>query len=320
MRVIGKIEPQRPRPPERRLRAIAVLPTLATLGNLICGIGAIYLCMLSYGAAGADLGVQTLNSARMERWFPTYIAIGCYLIFLAGFFDGIDGRLARLTRKTSEFGAQLDSLADIVSFGLAPAMLAVSVAKPFLPVAELGEMQRLWWRAEWVMCASYVCCAAMRLARFNVENVADESAHASFRGMPSPGAAAGLVGLVLLHEDVIRASGSVWAATMLSKALPFAALALGLLMVSRIRYVHMVNYLLRGRRPFLQVVLMGITLMVGAVVKPQLTVALLAFGYSMSGPLAWVVRRVRGPKAALDAASGVTEPPSVPPRRDTAGS
>lgn len=311
MRVIGRIDPRRARPRshERRLRAIAVLPTLATLGNLICGLGAVYMCLLSYGAAGSDLATTTLNSLRLEKWFPTYAAIGCYLVVLASLFDGIDGRLARLTRKTSEFGAQLDSLADVVSFGLAPALLAITVARPFVPIASLSEAQRLWWRAEWAMFAMYVCCAAMRLARFNVENEEDEAAHASFKGMPSPGAAAAMIGLVILHEDVIRASGVVWASQALGAALPFVAMGLGLLMVSRVRYVHVVNLLLRGRRPFWQVVCMLIALLVGSVVKPQLTMALVAAGYAVSGPAVWLISRTRA--TGVPAAAGGPAPRNV---------
>src|SRR5262249_39568296 len=152
--------------------------------------------------------MQTLHSARMEKIFPTYAAIGCYLVFMASAFDGIDGRLARLARKTREFGAQLDSLADILSFGAAPALLPMTIARPVLRIGDWSESARIYWRIEWVLIAGYVCCAALRLARFNVENVEDESAHQKFKGLPSPGAAAALVGLVLLHEDVIRVSAS----------------------------------------------------------------------------------------------------------------
>lgn len=294
----------RPERSERRLRAIAVLPTLATLGNLASGFGALYLCMLSYYAAGSDLPVVTLDSARMERWFPTYTAIGCYLVMLAAFFDGIDGRLARLTRKTSEFGAQLDSLADIVSFGVAPAMLAICVIKPLLPVADLTELGRLWWRAQWVMVAGYVCCAALRLARFNVENVADEAAHMKFKGLPSPGAAAAVISLVLVHEDIIRVTRVDWASELLAATLPFVTLAVGLLMVSRIRYTHLINLLLRGRRSFAQVVAMLFALLVGAIIKPQLTIAVLAMSYAASGPILALLRRLHGaPPGRTDSAA-----------------
>jgi len=293
MKLVGKVEarPHKLRLHERRLKAVAVLPTMATLGNLVCGVGAIYMCMLSYGAAGADLATRTLNSTRMETWFPTYAAIGCYLIFLAAAFDGLDGRLARLARKTSEFGAQLDSLADIVSFGVAPALLAMTVARPALPIAALSESARVWWRIEWVLMAAYVCCAGLRLARFNVENEEDESAHQKFRGLPSPGAAAALISVVLVHEEFIRVSPLNFVSGWVGRALPFLACGLGLLMVSRLKYFHLINSLLRGRRPFWQVVLMGFFMLVGAIIYPQQTIAALALAYAASGPVMRILRR-----------------------------
>ncbi len=310
MEILGKInppprrsdsDPPRRRLHERRLKAVAVLPSLATLGNLLCGLGAIYMCLLSYDAGGADLATRTLNSPRIEWWFPTYAAIGCYLLLLAAAFDALDGRLARLTRRTTEFGAQLDTLADIVSFGVAPALLAMCVVRPLLPLAQLGEPARLWWRVEWALLAGYVCCAALRLARFNVENEEDESSHLHFKGLPSPGAAAALIGLVLVHEDIIRASGAARAAVVLSALLPWAALALGLLMVSRLRYYHLINAVLRGRRPFRQLVLIFFVLLIGGLSKPQLTFALAATAYAAGGPTAWLLRRLRPPAGTLPA-------------------
>lgn len=314
MKIVGKIESRRQklRLHERRLKAVAVLPTMATLGNLVCGLGAIYMCMLSYGAGGADLATKTLNSTRMESWFPTYAAIGCYLIFLASAFDGLDGRLARLARKTSEFGAQLDSLADIVSFGVAPALLAMTVARPALPIPALSEAARVWWRIEWVLLAAYVCCAGLRLARFNVENEEDESAHQKFRGLPSPGAAAALISVVLVHEEFIRVTRLNFASGWVGLALPFLACGLGLLMVSRFKYFHLVNSLLRGRRPFWQIVLMGFFLLVGAIIYPQPTIAALALTYAASGPFMRLYRRDANKAATIP----TTTSPRVTPRKE----
>lgn len=261
-----------------------MLPSLATLGNLVCGLGAVYMCLLSMKAGGLDLDRTTLNSARVESFFPTYLAIAAYLLVGAMAFDGLDGRLARLTRRTSEFGAQLDSLADIVSFGVAPAVLVLCVAQPE-EVRQLTAADRVYWRVEWVMAACYVCCAALRLARFNVENVEDESAHMGFRGLPSPGAAAAVVGAVILHQELLRVLVPAWASAMVATALPPFTMMLGLLMVSRFRYVHMVNAMLRGRRPFRQIVTLTIVLLVGLVIQFQLTIALAAAAYALSGPM-----------------------------------
>ncbi len=298
---------------ERVLKTVAVLPSLATLGNLVCGLGAIYMCMLSIGARGTDLQQTTLGDSRIENFFPTFLAIGAYLIVVAMAFDGIDGRLARFARKTSEFGAQLDSLADVVSFGIAPAVLVLCIAHPG-DVKSLSGFERIYWRTEWVMAAVYACCAALRLARFNVENVADESAHMGFRGLPTPGAAGTVVGLVLFHQEMLRDLAPAWAANLVAALMPPFALVLGLFMVSRFRYLHMVNALLRRRRSFRQVVAIVIFLLVGLIIQPQLTIAVVTSAYALSGPLLHLNAKLRGraqsePVADDEAHSASSEPP-----------
>lgn len=289
---------RRERRRERVLKTVAVLPSLATLGNLLCGVGAIYMCLLSAQADGLDLHRATTGGPRIDSLFPTFIAIAAYLLVAAMFFDGIDGRLARLTRKTSEFGAQLDSLADVVSFGVAPAILVLCIAKPgnFMELRELLFWDRVYWRAEWVMAAIYTSCAALRLARFNVENEEDESAHMGFRGLPSPGAAAALIGLVILHQDLIRDVAPVWASKLLANMMPPLAMLIGLLMVSRFRYAHLVNTMLRGKRPFREVVIIAVLVLCGLVLQFQLTVAVGALAYALSGPIGGLVRKIRAAK------------------------
>jgi len=289
---------RRERRRERVLKTVAVLPSLATLGNLLCGVGSIYMCLLSAQAGGLDLHRATTGGARIDSLFPTFIAISAYLLVAAMFFDGIDGRLARLTRKTSEFGAQLDSLADVVSFGVAPAVLVLCIAQPAtaMLLRELDFVDRLYWRAEWVMVAIYTSCAALRLARFNVENEEDESAHMGFRGLPSPGAAAALIGMVILHQDLIRDVAPLWASKLITKMMPPVAMLIGLLMVSRFRYAHLVNTLLRGRRPFREVVIIAVLVLCGLVLQFQLTVAVGAVGYALSGPIGGLIRKIRTAK------------------------
>ncbi len=302
MRIVGQPGhwERRTRRRERVLKTVAVLPSLATLGNLLCGLGAIYVCMLSIHAAGSDLFRETFGSTRLNNLFPTFLAIAAYLLVVAMFFDGIDGRLARLTRKTSEFGAQLDSLADIVSFGVAPAILVLCIAYPG-NVVELTNLERIYWRAEWVMAAIFVCCAALRLARFNVENVEDEAAHMGFRGLPTPGAACAVIGLVILHQDMIKDLASTGTSNLVARLIPPFTMLLGLLMVSRFRYSHLINTMLRGRRPFRQVVALVILLLIGLVVQFQLTIALVAVVYALSGPVGAMLIKVRGLQGTIPA-------------------
>jgi CDP-diacylglycerol--serine O-phosphatidyltransferase len=297
-----------PRPRRKRLAAVATLPTMMTLGNLLCGFGAIYCAILSVQADGADLSRLTFRSALLERMMPTYLAVGAYLVFASLVFDALDGRLARLTRRTSDFGGQLDSLADMVSFGVAPAALVLCLAMPLLREQSDAIMGgKLYWRMAWVAAAVYVACAAMRLARFNVENVHDESAHLSFRGLPAPGAGATLAALIVLHEEVIRVEMQ-WASRWLVLAVPVAAFVLGLVMVSSLRYVHLVNVYLRGRRPISHLVALVIVVTLVWVV-PQLVVAVVIVGYAVSAPIAALWRRLTG-QARPKAASGHPAAPS----------
>lgn len=291
---------------KRRLRYVQTLPTVCTLGNLICGFGAIHLCLRAMWIAGdqaAPTEVIARNSALMERLLPTHVVMAAYLLFLAMIFDALDGRLARWTRQPTDFGAQLDSLADVVSFGVAPPLVMITLltrqlqgAEP-LVVAPFGPS--LLGRVAWMFAAIYVACAALRLARFNAENKAVKLAHQSFRGLPSPGAAGALACLVILHDhlyfyDRSVAKGLGQQGGPLSElvlwTLPAAVLALGLLMVSRFPYVHFVNHYLRPRRSFADIV--KFLLIVGlAVAYPEIILSLLLVGYAFSGPLVALWRR-----------------------------
>ncbi|HEY1686762.1 MAG TPA: CDP-alcohol phosphatidyltransferase family protein [Tepidisphaeraceae bacterium] len=220
------------------LRSIYSLPSLATLGNAICGFGAIYVASMPIGAI---------------RHMPIYFAgdpsdpflIAAYLIFLAMGFDALDGRLARFTRHTTDFGGQLDSLADAVSFGAAPAFLALELFKhdgPALP--------DILARLVWAIGALYLSCALLRLARFNVSNQHGEQHHFSFLGLPSPAAAALIASFVLMERDLHLNDWHILNQLGDLCALIFPALLLAgaLLMVSNVRYPHLVNRYLRGKR------------------------------------------------------------------------
>lgn len=234
----------------RRLLKISMLPALATLGNAISGFAAIHVAARTH-SFGFEGGWQNL--------FPSSnIALACYLIVLAGIFDMLDGSLARLTRTTSDFGGQLDSLADVVSFGLAPAFIVVRMVMNASGVAPMeplnpNEPGPLAWtvfgRVVWCAAALYFACAAIRLARFNIENDECEEAHQFFSGLPSPAAAAGVITLVILHEELLRAHYQ-GIADVLLYFIPFCTAVFGGLMVSRIRFVHVSNAILRGKRPF----------------------------------------------------------------------
>lgn len=274
--------------PKRPLLSIALLPSAATLGNLLSGVLAIMFGLLAIRAAYGSVDTKTANLHLIE-WFPTYIAVGCYLIVLAMIFDALDGRLARIARHTTEFGAQLDSIADVVSFGAAPALLLLALLLPLAVPADGGEpaVDKLEWRLGLLGALVYVSCAAIRLARYNVENVKEEGAQSKFRGLPVPGAAAGLIALMILHEDLVFTGanrfGVDWPGVA-RQALGPVAFLLGLLMVSRLDYVHVFNEYVRREHPPIHLV--GLVVLVGiGIFSPQILLAALATGYVLSGPL-----------------------------------
>src|SRR5687768_733238 len=184
--------PQRDREHRRRrmrrhgrrayVRSVYFLPSLATLGNAVCGFGAMYIAAMAATGINSDMGPLVYRDP-VAKWLGIHpFAAAAYLIFLAMIFDALDGRLARFTRHTTDFGGQLDSLADVVSFGAAPAFIALQVFKlqgpeVWLPVSRLV----------WAIGAIYFSCAALRLARFNVSNEHGEQHHYSFVGLPRRG-------------------------------------------------------------------------------------------------------------------------------------
>lgn len=236
----------------RPLRAIALLPSMATLGNLLCGFGALFFCLISIRDEYWVRPPRAIHHLMAEL-VPSYITAGIYMIVLAMIFDALDGRLARLARRTSEFGAQLDSLADTVSFGVAPAMLYLTLLlRLAVPSAGDPEVLKLEWRVGLFCSLVFVSCAAIRLARYNAENVQGEAVQKRFTGMPSPGAAGGFCGLLLLHEELVRLQvnyGNIDWAEMVRRGLGPAAFVLGLIMVSRIEHIHVFNVYVRREQP-----------------------------------------------------------------------
>ncbi|MDR3200298.1 MAG: phosphatidylcholine/phosphatidylserine synthase [Spirochaetales bacterium] len=232
----------------RKLKYIAILPSLITMMNAMCGFIAIV-----YASRGADAEVLIF-----QRPGFTLFALAGYMIFLAMIADVMDGRVARLSKTTSSFGGQLDSLSDAISFGVAPAFLMMKVVGMYLErlQASAPNLTVIISRSVFLIAIVYVICAVVRLARFNVENEEDESSHMNFSGLPSPAAAGVVVSLVIFQQDLLPKLAdhseelfqiielvTVW-------ALPVVTFVAGILMVTRIRYAHVVNHYLRGKKAF----------------------------------------------------------------------
>lgn len=292
-------QPQR----RRRLIGISLLPSAATLGNLLCGFLALTCCLLSIRAEYTEtFAVQPrVFFPRIDQVFPTHIAVGAYLLVLAMIFDALDGRLARMVRRTSEFGAQLDSIADIVSFGVAPVALFLTLLmRPEIEaVEEVPEASRVLWRMSILSVLVYVSCAAIRLARYNAENVRDESAQKKFSGLPTPGAAAALIALLILHESLyakeLGGAATVWTvdwAGVVRWVIAVFTFGLGILMVSRLDYVHVFNMYVRRHHPPTHLV--WLLVVVGlAWYSPPVLLVVLAYAYVISGLVLNIRRRRR---------------------------
>jgi CDP-diacylglycerol---serine O-phosphatidyltransferase len=216
------------------MKRIAIVPTLLTLGNALCGFAAVVVAS----------GILPCSDGQSKANNNLYFASGVFIL-LAMVFDALDGYAARLFRSASEFGGQLDSLCDAISFGLAPAYLLLK-----LGVDWQNEQARQVLAG---LAALYLSCAVLRLARFNTENSTDPASHKRFKGLPSPAAAGCIVALVLLRaqstlidEARMLAFVNIWA--------PLGAAIVSLLMVSRLPYPHFTNRLMRGRRSFSVVV------------------------------------------------------------------
>jgi CDP-diacylglycerol--serine O-phosphatidyltransferase len=276
----------------RRVRYVALLPTVITLCNGICGMLAI--CFIAAGLFRGDAAAVNVQT-------------GAYLILIGMIFDALDGKVARVTRTASSFGAQLDSLCDLVAFGVAPGFLVYAAA--------LRSGSWLPERIVLVVSVFYAMCALIRLARFTVETTPDEKSHLEFQGLPSP-AAAGVIAAALVPWHAFNNSSPVLQriSEVVASALPVVAFLLGVLMVSRIRYMHVVNRLFRGFRPFVALVELALAAIL-IVIFYEFALFLGFVAYAVAGPVMWAVNRLLrrpGPQPAPAAASDGAAPPEEP--------
>lgn len=290
---------------KQRLNYIAILPSLITLLNGICGFAA--LIFASKAAA---------NNSHFfhEKFQLTYFAMAGYMILLAMIADMLDGRVARMSKSTSSFGGQLDSLCDMISFGVAPAFLMIKVLESGLgPEIIHSILLNFIERLIWLAAAAYISCAAIRLARFNVENEEDESVHMSFIGLPTPAAAGVIVSLVIFQQQTLTGISEQASQyyVVLSKsiicALPFLLIGVAMLMVSRIRYPHIVNQYIRGKKPFAYFI--RALFLIGLIIwSIQTALALIFCGFAASGFLKWFYYKVIRKKKDVQS---ITQQPAI---------
>jgi CDP-diacylglycerol--serine O-phosphatidyltransferase len=236
----------------------------------------IYLLPNLFTTAGLFAGFYAIVAAMSDNFETAAIAI-----FIAMLMDGIDGRVARLTHTTSEFGVQYDSLSDMVCFGLAPSLVVFEWT-----LRSMIEQGWLWSKLAWLAAFVFTAGAALRLARFNTQVTSADKRY--FQGLPSPSAAAVLAGLVWFSEDSGWDGSDMW---LIGAVL---AAAMGLLMVSNVRYYSFKQIDFRNRVPFVAAVIAVLVLVVISSHPP----GVLFFGfliYVISGPVVtlYQIRRRR---------------------------
>lgn len=252
-------------------RGIYLLPSLFTLGNILCGY---YAVMASLHGHLADFD----NAAK---------AIG-----IAVLLDGLDGRIARLTNATSPFGKEFDSLADVVSFGIAPAVLAFCWGLRSLDIQNPERIVRNVYQFGWVAGFAFLICGAWRLARFNIQSaplaeITEQSGpgHKDFVGLPIP-AAAGVVAAIV-HARKYPVTEWYWASLWV-----LLLCGLSYLMVSTIRYPSFKDIDLRRRRP--STVFVGLAILAGAILAySEFVLLMIATVYTSYGVLAKLGGMVR---------------------------
>ena len=281
-----------PRPVLRRtvIRTASVLPVLVTLLNGIAGFAAIH-----YATKAGLNGEGGIHNVMIAAW----------MIFAALLFDALDGRLARMTRQATDFGAQLDSLCDIISFGVAPAVLMVHAASLTRQIPDFEFIEphaSNLGKVVMVIAVIYVCCATLRLARFTVENAPDLLHHLHFTGLPSPAAAVLVASLVLLFGHIQGLHRNPQMMKLLNItvgiALPSVTFIASLLMVSRFRYVHLVNRFIVGRKSFSHIVIIIISVIVGLMfLMYALPIATLL--YTASGPIGALWKKFKARRVSV---------------------
>ncbi len=248
------------------------VPNSLTLCNSLCGFASILYTLGAY-----DRGVKGTPEALHV------FAISAVIICFAMVFDALDGFAARLFNAASMHGIQMDSLSDMVTFGVAPATLVAIMTHSL----RFGVMSPLQEAMVYVLCSVYLGGAALRLATYNVHAMLEKKSSEKFHGLPSPGAAAAICATVLFAEDCN------FDLNKLAFVLPVYAAVLGLLMVSPIPYVHLAKWLLSVRRNFRRAAMLMAMLVIVALFQVRGLAALVTL-YVLSGPAMLIVTRIAG--------------------------
>ena len=268
------------------LRPGSLFANLLTIGNGVCGFAA----LVELSKIVEPQAAETIESNTRHQ------LVAGYLILLGMLFDAFDGKVARMVKGSTELGAQLDSLCDLVTFGVVPAFMIVQM--------NLGGDPR-WVHMVWFLSLAYFLGALLRLARFNVENSPEEDAHLCFKGLPSPAAAGCVASLVIFQAYVLQARQAefgwfsapvlqdmqAWAGA-LTYIMPFLAIFLGFTMVSsRLKFEHIGSRIFATAHSwefFVSLVFAAVLL----AVVPEVFLPIAFIGYLIWTPVKFVFRLV----------------------------
>ena len=284
------------------IRRRVFLPNIVTILNGVCGFAALVNVLKVQVVTDPLTNIKSFDHPELFGW-------AAWLILIGMVFDVFDGKLARLSGRTSDLGAQLDSFCDLTTFGLAPATLVVRLNMIY-PEA--------WGKAVWFLALAYFLGALLRLARFNVENVHDATHHMCFKGLPSPAAAGCVASLVIFHRYIQNFSNHElqWLSFLVSKETVQAAFAwipsslavllliLGYTMVSgTLKYDHVASRIFSRRQSFefLVALIFGVLL---AAWIPEVVLPVLFIGYLASTPTGMLLRQLRRSPGAAAAPPG----------------
>jgi CDP-diacylglycerol--serine O-phosphatidyltransferase len=275
-------------------RGVYVLPSLFTLGTLICG----YIAILSTLNGAQMLAAHMGSAAVLAAFDDAAKKIGWAIVF-----DGLDGRIARLTNSSSDFGKEFDSLADVIAFGVAPALLAYAWGVRAVQAVDGAHFVFYLQKTGWIVAFAFVLCGAARLARFNIDK-GSSADRRYFVGMPIPAGAGVVAAIVHWVKSPVNnwVAGILWLAVVGSTAF---------LMVSRVRYFSFKRLDLGRQRPFFYIIIFGIVIWaVWTYSEPVLLV--IASVYALSGPIARLISRIHPhPPAATSRGSAGEEAPTA---------
>jgi CDP-diacylglycerol---serine O-phosphatidyltransferase len=246
----------------KRKKWLKTIPNTLTVCNSLCGYAAILAALKAYK-----------HGAMPE----TIFVIASCLILSAMVFDALDGFAARMLNAASLKGIQMDSLADMVTFGVAPAVLVAVMA-------HIYSATKFGYAVAWCLCGLYLACAAHRLAQYNVQTMVEKKSSKNFTGLPSPGAAAAVVSLVFLFSEYDSSHTFV-------RFLPIYVGVLGILMVSNVRYRHVGKWLVNTKRNKNRYILIIIVL-ICLIIRPAITTAAVINIYVIWGLIADIRKRI----------------------------